>query len=42
MVDFRIGDQVVKATGPDYAGMLHIFNGDQLHYADKREGFADD
>jgi hypothetical protein len=24
---------VVEATGPDYAGMLHIFNGDQLRLA---------
>ncbi|MGN6769770.1 MAG: hypothetical protein ACTHJQ_07995 [Rhizobiaceae bacterium] len=30
---------VVEATGPDYAGMLHIFSPEQLHFADIREAF---
>lgn len=32
---------VVEATGPDYAGMLHIFNGGQLRAATAAEGSAD-
>jgi hypothetical protein len=33
---------VVEATGAGYAGMLHIFNGEQLHYADIAEAFDAD